>query len=78
MSTDLFEQLAESEVPPAPETLECQVHQRVNRVLLLLHIVDFVVRGLPWTALRFGRAVAALLSFTLLGRFQEHSRERRD
>ena len=48
MASDLLEQLAQLEVPPPPAELNQQVHQRVNRSLLVLHVLDLGLRAMPW------------------------------
>jgi hypothetical protein len=69
MTPDLIEQLAKSPVPSVPETLEPQIHQRVNDWLVLLHLGDLLLRGLPYAMWQFARAVAALIVFSVKGRF---------
>lgn len=71
MASDLFEQLADLEVPPAPEADEFdrQLHQRVNRSLVTAQLVDLGVKGLPFALVHFLRALVGLLSLTLTGRY---------
>ena len=69
MPDDLLEQLTKSEVPPVPESLDRQVHRRLNRTLLVIHILDFVLRGIPYAALQLARAVMGLVAFSLTGAF---------
>ena len=76
METDFLDRLAEHEVPPLPESFERQVHERVNHALVVLHVLDLAVRGLPWAMLCFGRAVIGLVMMTLSGRFESPPRER--
>lgn len=66
---DLFEQLADREVPPVPENLDREVHRRVNKVLLGLHVAEFVFKVSTFALAHFGRAVLELLIFTFTGRF---------
>ena len=81
MASNLFEQLADLEVPPPPVQFDSQLHERVNRSLVISHFVDLLVNGLPWTLGRFFRALVAAISFTLTGRYEsdtKHKDTRRD
>ena len=70
MATDLLEQLAKAEIPPVPETLDRQVHQRLNDTLLVLHVLDFMVRAVPYALLHFSRAVVGLVGYSLTSKFE--------
>ena len=70
MATNLLEQLAKADVPPVPETLDQQVHQRLNYLLLVLHVLDFMVRAAPFAVLHFGRALIGLVRFSLTSKFE--------
>ena len=70
MATDLLEQLAKAEIPPVPETLDRQVHQRLNCVLLTLHVLDFMLRAAPFAVLHFGRGLVGLVRYTLTSKFE--------
>lgn len=61
---DLFDQLAQREVPPPPESLKDDVHHRLNYALLAGHVLDLALRGLPQALLEFGRAVIHLVRFS--------------
>ena len=69
MSADLFEQLAQQAVPPVPERFSQRVHLRLNKTLVVVHVVELVLRVLPQCALLFGRAVIGLLTYTFAGRY---------
>ena len=71
MATDLFEQLAETKVPPMPEDLNQKVHQQLNFRLLVEHIMELFLHGMPVVWFHFGRAVLGAIKFSLLGRFDE-------
>lgn len=75
MSNDLFEQLSEWEVPPPPPapSFDRQLHERLNRTLLLLQLGELAFRVLPWAALHFGQSVLGALRATLTGRFVTRS-----
>lgn len=75
---NLLEQLAELEVPPPPPQFDKQLHQRVNRSLVISQFLDLLVAGLPWAMLHFARAVVGLVAFTLTGRYEaKRNRKRR-
>jgi hypothetical protein len=59
MAIDLFEQLADLEVPPAPssEEFDRQLHERVNRSLVTGQLIDLGVKGMPFALLHFVRAL---------------------
>jgi hypothetical protein len=79
MATDLFEQLGDLEVPPAPEAeqFDRQLHDRVNRSLVAGQLTDMVVGGLPWAAVHFSRALVGLFAVTLTGRYDRKPKNRR-
>lgn len=68
---DLFEQLAEMRVPPPPKNLVRRVHRRLNRWLLALHLVEFVLQVVPYAAGHFIRAVWGWLLLTISGKYGE-------
>jgi hypothetical protein len=69
MSDDLFEQLATNDVPPPPETLHGDVHRRLNRVLLLMQVTEFLFQTMLYALMHFARGVLGLIVFTFSGRF---------
>jgi hypothetical protein len=71
---DFLEQLAEMEVGPPPATFDRELHERLNRSLLVQHLMDLATGGLPWALLHFARAVAGVVAFTLTGKFYDDSR----
>jgi hypothetical protein len=79
MATDLFEKLAELEVPPPPEAdhFDRQLHDRVNRSLVAGQLVDLATGGLPWAILHFSRALLGLVTLTLTGRYDTKPKNRR-
>ena len=70
MAKGLLESLAEHEVPPVPADLNRRVHERLNRGLLVSHLVDLTLGGLPFLAVHFCRAVGHLLFVSFTGRFE--------
>ena len=77
MASNLFERLAESEVPPPPVQFDTQLHERVNRTLVGTQLVDLLLCGLPWACLHFARAVMGLIAFTLTGRYENNPKNKR-
>ena len=67
MSTDLWEQLAEAEVPAPPGEFDAQVHERLNKTLLAVHFADLLLKGIFFAVGHFALAVLHLLAFTLTG-----------
>ena len=67
MSFNLFDQLADADVPPVPADLDRQVHQRVNDSLLALQFVDLFCRAMPFALLHFAVALIGLIRCTLFG-----------
>jgi hypothetical protein len=77
MASNLFERLAESEVPPPPAQFDTQLHDRVNRTLIGTQFIDLILCGLPWALLQFARAMVGLIAFTLTGRYETGSKNKR-
>jgi hypothetical protein len=74
MATNLFEQLADLEVPPPPAQFDKQLHERVNRSLVASQMIDLAVKGLPWALLHFARAFVGFVAFTFSGRYETNSK----
>jgi hypothetical protein len=74
MADDPFEMLAHLEVRQPPPEFDRQLHERLNRALLIQHTVDFLLHALPWAVGHFARAMAAAVLYTLSGRFPEEKR----
>ena len=64
---DFLEQLAEIEVRDPPPEFDRQLHKRVNQMLLMQHLADFLLGGIPWAVLHFLRGVLGFFALTLLG-----------
>jgi hypothetical protein len=77
MTTDVFEQLAEVDVPPTPAQFDAQLHERVNRWLIVGHALDLLLRGLPFALLHFSRAAVGLVAYTLTGRYDADPKNKR-
>jgi hypothetical protein len=69
MAADLFDQLAEVEVPPPPGDFDRSLHARLNQSLVAQHVVDFGLNALPATAVELLRAVLGMVAFSITGEF---------
>jgi len=69
MKFDLFEMLAEKDVPPVPADLDRHVHDRVNDSLIGIHILEFVFQAIPYALMHFVQGLIGLVGFTLSGGF---------
>jgi hypothetical protein len=78
MSTDLWEQLAEREVPAPPPQLARDVHRRLNKALLAMHLADLFLEGMAFAMAHFAQAVVHLIGLTFTGRMQPVSRKDRN
>jgi len=76
MAQGLLESLAEREVPPVPADLNRRVHERLNRALLVSHLIDLTLGGLPYLAVHFCRAVGHLFVVSFTGRFESSRSDR--
>jgi hypothetical protein len=70
MVNDFFEQLAEAEIPPPPAGFDRQLHERVNRSLLLVQLMDLVFGALPWAAMHLARSLLGFITLTVSGKFE--------
>ncbi len=77
MATDIFDQLAEWDVPPPPVQFNQQLHERVNRSLLVAHVADLFFGCIPWALGHFARAVVGMVIFTFTGRYETRPKSRR-
>jgi hypothetical protein len=73
MTHDIFENLADSVVPPVPSQLEAGVHRRINAALLATHLFDFAFNALPQTLATLAGGVLQLIAYTATGRFYNES-----
>ena len=78
MTDDLLQQLADVEVPVPPDDFDRQVHQRLNVRLLLAHLAELALCGLPMAFLYFSRAFLGLVIYSVTGRFDVDRRRDRD
>jgi hypothetical protein len=77
MASDVFEQLADVKVPPPPSEFDAQLHDKVNRGLVITQFFELFVTALPWALIQFSRAFIGLVAFSVTGRYEPKSKERR-
>lgn len=75
---DNWQKLAEIPVPPPPIKFDADLHQRINKRLLIGQIFDLFFCVTGHAVLHFGRAVVALVMYTITGQFQSKPRKRPD
>ena len=72
MATDILEQLADTEVPPAPvEQLQKGFSKRLNSRLLVQQLLDLMIRGVPYAAWHMIHGMIGVLYYTVVGRFAQ-------
>jgi hypothetical protein len=77
MAPDLLERLAHTEVPPPPDSFDRQLHDKVNRTLIVTQFADLLLVGMPWAFLQYSRALLGFVAFTVTGRYEPKSKRRR-
>jgi hypothetical protein len=75
MPRDLLEELAEAPVPPLPATFNRALHDRLNRRLLVGHVLDLGLRGVGYTMAHFARALVGFFVLTVSGKFEPGSKD---
>jgi hypothetical protein len=63
-------------VPPPPVEFDRQLHQRVNKSLVSLQVIDLAVRAMPWAIVEFARAVLGLVAYSIAGRYPDRPEEK--
>ena len=76
MAPDFLQHLADAEVPPVPSTFGEQLHERMNRGLLAMQVVEFLTLVFPAAMFELGRGLAALARFTLSGKYELNEKKR--
>ncbi len=71
---DFLEELADRKVCEPPPDFDRQLHQRVNRTLVVQHVIDFFLGAIPWSAVHFFRGVFGWLLLTITGSFPGRDR----
>jgi hypothetical protein len=69
MMRSVLNQLGEQPVPQGPPEFRRQLHDRINARLLSLHLVEVVVRLLPFACFHFFVTLFGAVKFSLTGRY---------
>jgi hypothetical protein len=72
---DFLEQLAEMPLGDVPAEFDRQLHRRLNRSLLVQHVVELLTGAVPWALWHFFRAAIAVAGFTLTGKFGDGKKD---
>lgn len=75
MATDLLRSLANDDVPDRPHEMSQHVHQRLNPLLVTLHLAEFVLQALPYAFFHFLRALLGACLFSLTGEFRNEGED---
>ncbi len=75
MSSDLFDELAETPVPPPPVEFDRGVHERLNRALLTAQVLEFAVSAIPFACMHLAKAVGGWIVLTVSGKFPERTNQ---
>lgn len=65
---DLFDRLADRDVPPPPQGLRRGIHVRLNRWLVVLQTAEFVCCAVPYSVGAFAKSLLGWIVLTLSGR----------
>ena len=71
MATDLFDHLAEDNIPEPPDGFDQEFHARLNRTLLTIQTFEMCIRALPWFLRYFSQAVVGAIRFTMTGQYED-------
>jgi hypothetical protein len=71
---DFLEQLAEIEVREPPPEFNRQLHQQVNRTLIVQQVFDLFAGAIVYSAKHFLQAAIGWLFMTVTGRFPGRDR----
>ena len=71
MAGDLLQSLASDDVPERPGRLSQQVHDRLNPLLVTLHLAEFALQTLPFAFFHFFKALLGACLFSLTGEFPD-------
>lgn len=71
---DPLEQLADYSLRRPPPDFKRRLHDRLNRTILVQHIVDFFAGAVTFSVVHFFPAVLGWIIFSLTGRFPGRDR----
>lgn len=75
MASDLLQSLADDDVPARPQELSRRVHDRLNPLLVMLHLAEFAMQTLPYAFFHFFRALLGACLFSLTGEFRNEGED---
>jgi hypothetical protein len=76
MAPDFLEQLADLEVPPPPSQFGQQLHERMNRDLAIVQLIELLTVVFPAAVFELARALGGLLRFTFSGKYELNEKKR--
>ena len=76
MAPDFLEQLADVDVPPPPSTFGEQLHERMNRGLVTLQLIELFTVIFPAAVFELARALTGLVRFSLSGKYELNEKKR--
>ncbi|HEY1784973.1 MAG TPA: hypothetical protein VGG30_05460 [Pirellulales bacterium] len=76
MAADFLEHLADLEVPPPPAGFGRQLHERMNRDLAIVQLIELLVVILPAAVFEFARALGGLVRFSFSGKYELNEKKR--
>ncbi len=75
MADNVLNQLTNDVVPERPREFNQPVHQRLNPLLVTLHLTEFVFQVLPYAFGHFGQAMLGACRFSLTGEFRKEGED---
>jgi hypothetical protein len=73
---DFLEQLADLEVPPPPASFGNELHERMNRGLVIFQLIELAALVFPAAMFELARALAGLVRFSLSGKYELNEKKR--
>lgn len=71
----IWDELGEQPVPERPAEFRHRVHDRLNRQLTVVHLVEFMVRVLPFAFFHLSQSLAGAVWFSLTGQYPTQGTE---
>ena len=76
MAPDFLEQLADLEVPPPPSQFGRELHQRMNRDLTIVQLVELLAVVFPAAMFELARAFGGLVRYSFSGKYELNEKKR--
>ena len=74
MATDLFDHLAEDNIPEPPDSFDQEFHARLNRTLLTVQTFEICIGALPCLLQHFSQAVLGAIRLTMTGEYERNEK----